>query len=90
VIEHGNAILTEQITQAVCLAGDGGFGDAEEDVGNARLQSRVPERRQDSDGLHQGLGRAARLGNCDETAGRVRKSREQLCKSVCIEVIDEA
>jgi hypothetical protein len=45
VIEHGNAILAKQITQSVCLAGDGEFGNAEEDVGNARLQSRVPERR---------------------------------------------
>jgi hypothetical protein len=52
VIEHGNVIFAEQIAQAVCLAWDGRLGDAEEDVGDARLQSRVSERRQDSDGLH--------------------------------------
>ena len=45
MIEHRDAVRLEQIAQAVGLARDARLGDAEEQLGNARLKARRPHGR---------------------------------------------
>ena len=89
MFEHRHTVFAEQIAQAVALTGFCRLGEPEEIVRDALLQPFGLDGGQRGDGLHQGLGGAARFRNGDEARGLVRQPREQRGERVGIEIVDE-
>jgi hypothetical protein len=63
VFEEAHALGLQEIAQGVPAPGLAGLGQAEEQVLGQRLQARLLQGGEHGDGLHQGLARAAGLGD---------------------------
>ena len=80
----------KQRAQAVGFAGDGGLGDAEEELRRPLLEARGLHRAQRRQRLHQRLGRAARLGDDDEAGVGEIEGAERRFQRHGVEVVVEA
>jgi hypothetical protein len=91
MVEKRDPVLLEQCAQAVGLAGSLGLGDAQEQLGDALLQPGRLDGGQRGQRLHQGLGRAARLGDHHESrAAEIVEGMQRGSERRPVEIVVEA